>query len=356
MRFNEKWCKVNLRQNTFTPLNTTLKGGHMQDYTTPETKMQVSFTSVVENTIQINKLKFITDAEYRKISSMILSDAYEILGESDRSARVARCSSYITIGINESGKVGHVKKSKEYKCKDRLCGNCQKVLSHKKYALLCGALDESEKKGKYQYIFLTLTLKNVTGSSLKITLFNLLKAYNRFIKMSKFTNSIQGWYRSLEITHNKDTNEFHPHIHVLLQVTDEYFYKKSKLFITQDTFVKMWRSALERQGVWVGKDCIVDIRKVYADTVKNELTKYICKMPDILDNENPKLSTKRVAVLSDAISNVRFNACGGNIKKVEVSKEYKTNRIAEYNKNIETLKFDYKAFQYKPYEIDKSKV
>lgn len=322
----------------------------MQDYNTLKDPCQVlSITSVVNEHTQSKKADYLADAERRKILSLALSDAYDLIGKEKKSDTVFHCSNFITIGSNKNRKFTTLK---AFRCKDRLCSECQKILSNKKYALLCGALDESEKSGKYQYIFLTLTIKNVGGSSLKTTLNNLLKAFNRFVKMRKFTNSIHGWYRSLEITHNKDTNEYHPHIHVLLQVTDEYFKKKSKLYITQNTFVKMWRNALERQGMYVPDACIIDIRKVYADTVKNELTKYIVKSMDIIDRENPKQSAERVTVVSDAIRGVRFSACGGNIKKVKITDDYEINRIAEYTQNIEAVKFNHGNFKYETYKKD----
>ena len=57
-------------------------------------------------------------------------------------------------------------------------------------------------------------------------------------------NSIKGYIRKLEMTYNKERNDYNPHFHVLLVVNKSYFTDK-RYYIAQKEWLSMWREATD---------------------------------------------------------------------------------------------------------------
>jgi len=316
----------------------------MQNYTTDKGHCQDTFQTVANDIIKGSRAYLLLDTEKRKIISEELSQIYAALGNNRKADYVSHCSDFLTIGTNAEGKS---KVLKAYRCNDRLCPICQKVRSSKTYSILRQAIDESEKNGDYHYIFLTLTVKNIEGSILRDAVKGMIKAFDSMRKTTRFQRAIGGSIRSLEITNNKETQEWHPHLHIILQVKKQYFYRSSKLYITQDQYLAMWKKALAKYTTLQSE--VVDIRRTKKDEIAIELCKYVSKSNDYIDIENPSHSADRVAVLSTAIHGIRFTGMSGNIKKVPVSTEEHNRHIAEYNQNLLTYQFNRSILQYVPY-------
>ena len=137
-------------------------------------------------------------------------------------------------------------------------------------------------KGKYQYLLLTLTIRNMQADKLADSLDIMFRAYNNLTKLKAIKLAVKGMFRSLEVTHNKKRGDYHPHFHVILAVGETYGQKGSE-YITHSDFVKMWRNCLG-----VDYDPNVDIRSIKSDNKLNynkavaELTKYTVKSKDII--------------------------------------------------------------------------
>jgi plasmid rolling circle replication initiator protein Rep len=134
----------------------------------------------------------------------------------------------------------------------------------------------------YEFIFLTLTVKNVEGKDLENQINRLVEAYKTLCKRKQFKNAVRGWAKFFEITHNWKTREYHPHYHCVLAVDKSYF--TSELYISQDDFCKLWQSCLN-----VVYKPIVDIR-VFNESEKGkgkevaEVAKYTIKSSNIMAN------------------------------------------------------------------------
>ena len=81
---------------------------------------------------------------------------------------------------------------------------------------------------KYKGIFLTLTTKNCEYSELRKSISHMNKSSDRLMKRLYRRGSgnwLKGWIRSTEVTFNGD--DCHPHFHIILFVTDDYFKKEN---------------------------------------------------------------------------------------------------------------------------------
>ena len=52
---------------------------------------------------------------------------------------------------------------------------------------------------------------------------------------------MRSWFRSLEVTYNKDRDDYHPHFHALLMVPHHYFYKDRGLYIPHEKWLDLWK-------------------------------------------------------------------------------------------------------------------
>lgn len=132
------------------------------------------------------------------------------------------------------------------------------------------AVNERE---KVQWIFLTLTIRNVEGDKLKDMMDRMTKAWNNFSRYAKFRKSVKGYFRAMEVTRDRDETiiekrykkaskyydsmglsvgdenfnygTYHPHFHVLLAVPNSYF-KKKDFYITQADWTS--RAVFKRTG------------------------------------------------------------------------------------------------------------
>lgn len=136
---------------------------------------------------------------------------------------------------------------------------------------------EAVKRQKMRWLFLTLTVKNVEGSSLKNAINDLMKAWDKFSRRKEFKRVVIGWFRSFEVTRNPIDGTFHPHFHVLLGVSPSYF--KGKDYLTQEDWTSLWKDCLD-----VDYKPIVDIR-----IVKNK-KRDLSKEMSILEEKGIELS------------------------------------------------------------------
>lgn len=89
-----------------------------------------------------------------------------------------------------------------------------------------------------RWVFLTLTVRNCPLEELRATLALMNKAWNRMILRKQFPAI--GFVKSTEVT--RSTNgEAHPHFHVLMLVSSEYFGRK---YIKQAEWRNLWQQAL----------------------------------------------------------------------------------------------------------------
>lgn len=195
---------------------------------------------------------------YKQLSTFL----YQAMLDSDgqfaktRLEAVKECSSWLAflecLVNNEHPK----KLEKANFCKDRLCDGCQN-----RRALRCFAVTTRimhvirDKHPTHEYIFLTLTVPNVSLEKLGEEIDLMFQSWNRFNSRTEVKKINKGYLRSLEITYNHETNEYHPHFHALIVVPKSYF--RGKTYIKHERWQQLWKESRRLE-----KDPSVDIRKV----------------------------------------------------------------------------------------------
>lgn len=108
-------------------------------------------------------------------------------------------------------------------CRDRFCENCQNALSQQRYEKYLPMFEQlTDYCEMYHIVF---TVPNVKNADLKRTIDKMYDSFNRLIRYFDGRKRVRGldfWkygyvgaVRSLEITKNKERNDFHPHLHCI---------------------------------------------------------------------------------------------------------------------------------------------
>lgn len=171
------------------------------------------------------------------------------------------------------------------RCNNRFCPFCSKLKSVYDTVSYQAIFDYISKTNDVKFLFLTLTAPNVPGKDLDQEIKSFRKATNDFFKYSEIKNIVLGSLGKLEVTYNRDTDTFHPHMHYIL-VVDKKYRKGRKDYVSRERMLELWRRAKGDSSI-----IALDIR-----TLKNkkdtgissgilELTKYIAKDSDYLYSE-----------------------------------------------------------------------
>ena len=93
---------------------------------------------------------------------------------------------------------------------------------------------------------------------------------------------VKGYISKLEVTYNRERDDFHPHFHILLSVSKNYF-TDTRNYMSRDKLLDLWKSCKKDDSITQ-----LDIRKVknknegLLNSEIMELTKYIAKDSDYL--------------------------------------------------------------------------
>lgn len=145
------------------------------------------------------------------------------------------------VGFTDIANVAHITKANF--CRKRLCNICAWRRQSRFTAQTFPVLQILQSRG-YRFIFATLTVPNVPLEELQSTIDLLMTSYDRLLKHRKIKRAWHGKIRALEVTYNREHQTFHPHIHVLVAVRNEYFNDNS-LYITVDEFRDYWEESLQ---------------------------------------------------------------------------------------------------------------
>lgn len=224
----------------------------------------------------------------RKLSSLELADRLKKL-HFPCAENVSECSEVLEFEEKSDGTLRLVR---TWFCKNKLCAICnwRKALkySYQSSRIIDKAIQEYPKA---RFLFLTLTIKNMSSDKLKDDISEMSKGFNRLFKYKKVDKNIIGFVRSLEVTRNHDTEEYHPHFHVLLMVKPTYF-KNSENYIPQTEWIELWKKAMK-----LDYDPVVNIKVVKSteskeiDKAVKETAKYPIKPFDVdTDKDGQELS------------------------------------------------------------------
>ena len=244
------------------------------------------------------------DWRLHKIHNSYISIAYEDVNPK-KAERMKDCANWLSFVPRGDGTL---KLHDARFCRVRLCPICQWRRSLKTFAQMSQVLETAKSEG-FQFLFLTLTVKNCKPDALSDELTNLLLSFNRLMKYKDVQKAVKGYYRGCEVTHNVTTDEYHPHLHVILAVRPSYF---SVYYISQQRWVELWRRALK-----VDYTPVVDIRKCKGGArVTAEACKYAVKPSDILNFDDWEMTVETLRTLDKALDRRRFVGLGGVLKDI----------------------------------------
>lgn len=175
-------------------------------------------------------------------------------------------------------------------CKNRFCPLCAWRKARKDAMMLSIMMQAIAQEKQYEFLFMTLTTPNVKGNQLneEINLFN--QALSKLFRRKKVKAAIKGYVRKLEITYNKERDDYNPHFHLILVVNKSYF-TNPRYYINQVEWLDLWRDVTGKTGVNPdGTDEItqLDIRKVKGfqqEKAVLEVAKYSAKDFEMMENQ-----------------------------------------------------------------------
>ncbi|MGL2168542.1 protein rep, partial [Streptococcus agalactiae] len=177
----------------------------------------------------------------RKLKNIELAGQLDILGYRSFE-RVYQCAEVLKF-VEQSD--GTKKLYQSYFCKNKLCALCNWRRSMK-YSYQASKIVEEAmtRQPKGRFLFLTLTVKNVTGQELNQSMTDILRGFNRLMKYKKVDKNLIGFLRATEVTYSKELDSYHPHLHVLLMVRPSYFQAKAD-YINQEEWTELWQKAMK---------------------------------------------------------------------------------------------------------------
>lgn len=138
-------------------------------------------------------------------------------------------------------------------CRQRLCPLCQWRRSLRLAVQSDKVYRELNRRG-YRHLFVTLTVKNCPRGELSAAVDHLVDSARGLFRSVAFRRSFVGAYRAIEVTYNSSEKTFHPHLHMILTVTKDYFEDES-LYWDSDKLTKRWRKSAH-----LDYDPVCDIR------------------------------------------------------------------------------------------------
>jgi plasmid rolling circle replication initiator protein Rep len=245
--------------------------------------------------------------EKNKNGAEILAYTYpktDLLDRERKAARLHLCGKVLAAAQSPSGDVAFG----AVRCKIRLCPSCSFIRARQVFENVYSVITEPDFSGKH-FVFLTLTVRNCCGGSLDGEIKRLLKAWKNLVKDNRkpFRKSFLGTFRALEVTYNRFTKEFHPHIHAIAVVDPEYFKKSNPEYISHARLRELWRDSC---GLDYLPQC--RIQRVSNSTKKQvaEVAKYTVKSADYIGRP------EAVEALDPALHGKRLVAYGGLFRDV----------------------------------------
>lgn len=244
--------------------------------------------------------------------------------------RVKDCNTFLFMVADKT--MEKTKLHRSNNCEHRFCPVCTWKKARKnalKISILMQYLKQEENK---EFLFLTLTAPNVKADELNDEIKHYNKSFQRLMQRKEVKAVVKGYVRKLEVTYNKDRDDYHPHFHVILAVNKSYF-TDTKQYIKRDRWLELWQKSTKNSLITQ-----VDVRRVkHSENKKevSEIAKYSAKDSDYLQDETvfntffKSLSGKRLIVYSGLFK--------------EASKLYENKKLEHY-KEIDPTHYIYKIF------------
>lgn len=251
----------------------------------------------------------------KKRKSIIVSQSFKRLGMESYSEAIQNCGSLLGFYVSDDGTMSlHTANF----CRKRLCPMCAWRRSLKVFSQVSKIMDEAVKINDRKFLFLTLTMRNVSGEELPEAVSTLLSAYSALFRKSSVKKCILGAFRALEITHNTNRrshafNTFHPHLHCILMVNKSYFHKS---YISQKQWSILWKDCLGVDYTPIVHIENVDPSDSNIQKAVAEISKYTVKDNDYL-NSDINLQDYAIFWLNKAMVGRRLISFRGEFEKIQ---------------------------------------
>lgn len=250
--------------------------------------------------------------EPKKRHNLFLADAYQVSGMNngpDKAVRLASCARWLEFAVPPEGDDKRYKITKTSSCHVRLCPVCQWRRSVNTYRNMAQIYAHSRLK-EYKHIFVTVTQKNVPAEELGAELKRISDAYTAMLRRKPFKDIVKGYARTIEVTRNEKTGEYHPHIHAIWTVHQNY---GRKVYITQEELRMEWAKAL---GLDYLPQCNMKKIKNVDGKSLAEISKYSVKPGDYITNSLQE-SADLLRIIDPALDGKRFVSYGGLIREIK---------------------------------------
>jgi plasmid rolling circle replication initiator protein Rep len=265
----------------------------------------------------INKNGKRKDWKGRKMQSLAISEAFRTGGDVLRAKRIERCGSWLNF---QTCPDDHEKKlvGADF-CRNPLCPMCMWRKGLLTAHQVCNVAHEAlQRHPTLRFLFLTLTVPNVSGDQLGDEITHLVQSHRRLFQRKQVKQAVKGTFRAMEVTYNIDRDDYHPHFHILLAVPPSYF---SKNYIKRDDWLKLWQESTRYDNITQ-----VDIRRVKPRTDREgasmagaagEVGKYVTKPKTLCDRRlSDDKRAEVVMTLQEAIYKRRLRAYWGMLKEI----------------------------------------
>lgn len=234
------------------------------------------------------------------------------------------CNTFMMMVADES--MENKKQHKGNSCKNRFCPICAWKKSKKDALTLSVMMSYLKQEEKKEFIFLTLTAPNVKADELNDEILHYNQSFKKLMERQEVKKAVKGYARKLEITYNKDRDDYHPHFHVLI-VVDKSYFNNNRLYIKRDRWLELWQQSTKNNLITQ-----VDVRKVRnsKDDRVYEIAKYSAKDSDYLINQDvfevfyKALKGKRLIVYSGLFKEAMTKFKNGELD------EYKEKDLTKY--------------------------
>ena len=210
---------------------------------------------------------------------LMMSDFIEFMEDKNlKLDRLKECGNFIKFQSSED-KTKFILAGGNF-CNNRFCPFCSWLKAKRTAFELLELIKVVEYTEKLAFIFITLTVPNVSREKLReeIECFN--KSFKRLFETKEFKAFNKGFIRKLEITYNEERNDYHPHFHLVVAVNKSYF--TSRDYMSKRRLLELWQRATRNPNITQ-----VDIKPCRMDTIKQvmELATYSAKQGDLYSSK-----------------------------------------------------------------------
>jgi plasmid rolling circle replication initiator protein Rep len=244
----------------------------------------------------------------KKENSISVMGSFGNIGMKNRAERMAKCGEWLKFA--ECGFDGFKKLIGANFCRDRMCPMCNWRRSLKLQGQIIKILHKAVERQNMKFMFLTLTVRNMSAGELKDAITNMLKAFNILMKYKAVDDNCIGYVRNLEITYNQERDDYHPHIHLLIAMKPGYY--DGKNYINKMGWVNLWQKAHRldyEPSVYIKAVKTGEVDKPIWKAAA-EVGKYSVKDSDYIFENNQKLQDDVISNLSKALKGRRLISFG----------------------------------------------